>query len=668
MYLNFSQKGLIFMHLSIKWKLLAPIIISLVLVFTGFSLFLTKKMEESLTQKGDTIVSAIHLSIEDSMLARNTAELILEKEMIGQAAMTALLFNKGTTYQELVALAKKSGLDEFWITDEKGNTILTNMAPSVDFNFGSDPNGQAYEFMKLITDGESAVTQQAANRSVDGKFYKFVGVTGWDDARIVQVGRDGVMLQELDQKIGVAPLISHLKSKMSDEVKYAAVLDKNGKMIASTNEKVVPNSTIKNGTHWIDQINGKSVQYFAKSLSNGHILVVAISNEVMKTIQISIILAALFSVLIVTLVIYIVIHRLLKPLETMTKSLEEISHGEGDLTKRLDVRSNDEISKLASAFNHTLSAIQSIIIGVKETSTHVLESAASISSLTTKTAEETQFVSQSVQRIEKSAKTQTAMTNDCVQTTTGLAHNIQHITEIASELFVQSKRTKGAAETGQSVLDDAIHQMQTIDESVQALSETVDIIQANTIEINSFLSTISAISSQTNLLALNAAIEAARAGEQGRGFSIVAEEVRKLAEQTNEATEQIQTLISRMQHEVDQSANRMHTSSDYVEKGKTITEQAGQSFLHVLEEIRGISVKLQDITLETEEVSAGTEEMNAAIETIASASYESQSHIENISGHCEAQSHSMNKMNESIHQLRKSSEQLHNKVNHFKTE
>ena len=119
--------------------------------------------------------------------------------------MTSLLFDKGTNYKELVRLAKKSGLDEFWITDEKGNNILTNMAPSVTFNFGSDPNGQAYEFMKLITGEESVVTQKAADRSIDGKFYKFVGVTGWDDARIVQVGRDGSMLKKLDQQVGVIP-------------------------------------------------------------------------------------------------------------------------------------------------------------------------------------------------------------------------------------------------------------------------------------------------------------------------------------------------------------------------------------------------------------------------------------------------------------------------------
>ena len=362
-----------------------------------------------------------------------------------------------------------------------------------------------------------------------------------------------------------------------------------------------------------------------------------------------------------------IVQKLLKPLGVMTTSLEEISQGEGDLTKRLDVQSKDEIGKLASAFNKTLSEIQGIIIGVKETAAYVLESSSSISSLTTKTAKETAVVAESVQRIEKSAITQTEMTNECVETTTGLAHNIQHISEISGELFEQSERTKEAAETGQSVIDNAVDQMKTIHESVHELSETVEVIKSNTVEINSFLSTISAISSQTNLLALNAAIEAARAGENGRGFSIVAEEVRKLAEQTNEATEQIQVLIGRMQKEVERSTDRMQISSTYVEKGREITEEAGKSFLSVLDEVRGIAGKLQEITQETEEVSAGTEEVNAVIETIASTSYESQIHIEEISENFDSQNERMNTMNESIHHLRESSEQLYNRVNHFKT-
>ena len=136
---------------------------------------------------------------------------------------------------------------------------------------------------------------------------------------------------------------------MSDEVKYAGVLTKNGETIASTNKELSPGTNLEDGQHWKDSINGKSV-HFAKSLSNGQILVVALSNEVMATVQLYITLAALFSVLLVILVTYIVIQKLLKPLGTMTKSLETISQGEGDLTKRLDVQSQDEIGKLAFCF------------------------------------------------------------------------------------------------------------------------------------------------------------------------------------------------------------------------------------------------------------------------------------------------------------------------------
>ncbi|OLN22211.1 hypothetical protein BTO30_10710 [Domibacillus antri] len=644
-----------------------PIITSLVLVFAGFSFFLTNQMEQSLAQKGEAVVASIQIGLEDSIVSRETAESILEKEMVGQAAMTALLYDKGTTYEELVQLSEKSGLDEFWITDGEGNTVLTNMASSVDFNFGSDPDGQAYEFMKLISGEETVVTQKAAERSVDGKFYKFVGVTGWDDERIVQVGRDGSMLVEMDQKIGVAPMMEKLKSELSEEVKYAAVLNESGDVIASTDESVPPESDITDGKRWEGSVNGENVMYFAKSLPNGQMLVAALSNEVMEMVQIYTGAAALISVLLVILITYFIVRTLLKPLGVMTSSLEEISNGEGDLTARLQVPAKDEIGKLASAFNKTISEIQHIIVEVKQTASQVVESSVSLAALTEAAAHETEFVSDSVRRIESGAATQTAMTDDCVQTTADLARNIEHIAEAAGDLFGQSERTKEAAETGHTVITEAVGQMQTIDESVQALSETIGVIQSNTVEISSFLSTISAISNQTNLLALNAAIEAARAGEHGRGFSIVADEVRKLAEQTNEATGQIQGLIERMQQEVERSSSRMTESSEYVAKGKEITEEAGQSFMNVLEEIHGMAVRLQAITKATDEVSAGTEEVNAAIETIAGASHEAKNHIEDIADKCASQGERMNDMSESIQELREMSEQLHSSVHHFKT-
>src|SRR5690606_1957857 len=103
-----------------------------------------------------------------------------------------------------------SGLDEVWITDDKGQTRLTNMAPEVDFNFGADPEGQAYEFMDILSGKAKEVSQAAMIRDVDGELYKFVGVSGWNEPAIVQVGRDGQMLLQLEEQVGVTPLIEQM--------------------------------------------------------------------------------------------------------------------------------------------------------------------------------------------------------------------------------------------------------------------------------------------------------------------------------------------------------------------------------------------------------------------------------------------------------------------------
>lgn len=656
------------MYTSIRWKIIVPILFFLAAVFIFMALFLSNQMEKTLVQKGETTVSSIQIGLENALISRQTAEKILEKEMVGQASMLALLYDKGTDYKELEKLSENSGIDEFWVTNAQGSTILTNMAPSVDFNFGSDPNGQAYEFMKLAVGEAKVVTQKAANRSVDNKFYKFVGVPGWDDRRIVQVGRDGSMLKELDRQVGIQPLIERLKTDLSSEVKYAAVLSSSGKVLASTSEETAWENEIKGEKNWKDTFNGEDVLFFSKPLSNGQLLIVALSNELIKEVQLYTGIAAFTSMLLVLIVVYFVIQTILKPLGAMKESLNEISRGEGDLTARLPISSKDEIGQLAKSFNRTIETIQSVIFDTKKAAIHVTDSALALSEKTAATAKETSFIFGVIRDIEESAKTQTAMTDENVHTTMLLAQNIEKISESSGELFDNSEKTREAAETGHTVIKEAVSQMKTIDQTVQSLSNTIATIQRNADEIGSFLATISAISAQTNLLALNAAIEAARAGEHGRGFSVVAEEVRKLANETDEATNQIQSLISRMKQEVSQSAVKMEESSRYVTGGKEITEEAGYSFTHVLEAIRGITEKIHTISSATGEVSAGTEEVNAAIETIAGASHATQGHISSMVEKCILQENRMAEMGEYIQALYKSAELLQKKVHTFKTE
>lgn len=247
----------------------------------------------------------------------------------------------------------------------------------------------------------------------------------------------------------------------------------------------------------------------------------------------------------------------------------------------------------------------------------------------------------------------------------GMTEGINHIAHSSSTVSEFSTRTLQEAEQGNEKLDKVIEQMKTISDSVNQSSSFIKVLETHSNEIATIINIIREISAQTNLLALNAAIEAARAGEHGKGFAVVADEVRKLAEQSERSTESIQQLIGRIHDDTSETVKSMETVTQDVEKGIAFVEETGEAFHTILDAIQGVVHQMQEVTATSEEMSASTEEITASSLETANIAEKAVTSTKETVEVTKEQDHLVSDMSHSIEKLSHMANQLKELTNKF---
>ena len=248
-----------------------------------------------------------------------------------------------------------------------------------------------------------------------------------------------------------------------------------------------------------------------------------------------------------------IIKPVLNPLNTMLTAMKDISRGEGDLTKRIQVERQDEIGQLASEFNLFIEKIRKLVLQTKDITQEVTQATETVSRITQHNVE---LVNNEKNEIEVVANASQEM----AQTSRGVSENTEQAMLVADG-------AKQKMDDGNDVVQAAVSNIHQLSSQIEQSASVVNALEKETDKIGEVLEVISAITEQTNLLALNAAIEAARAGEQGRGFAVVADEVRTLASRTQESTSHIQEIIAALQSTAHQASQAMNTSNKQVESG-----------------------------------------------------------------------------------------------------
>ncbi len=308
---------------------------------------------------------------------------------------------------------------------------------------------------------------------------------------------------------------------------------------------------------------------------------------------IAFVLISLFVAIVAAIFLPIMVVR---PIKQIGNRIQNIAEGDGDLTIRVEVDSQDELGELASHVNRFMEKLQRVIGDARKNTEEVTQAAEAL--------------------LQVSATSQHAV-DDQSQAITMVVTAVNELTmaiqEVARNTSNTAQNTRDAASTtedGQRRIQLAVTQVQNLADRVAKTAETMSSLESQAKQVTSVIDVIRGVAEQTNLLALNAAIEAARAGEQGRGFAVVADEVRTLASRTQQSTADIQTMLEQLQKGVQEAVVSMNASANMSIDAVMSANQAGESLTGIGDTVRDISNMTMQIATAVEEQSSVTSEID----------------------------------------------------------
>jgi methyl-accepting chemotaxis protein len=303
------------------------------------------------------------------------------------------------------------------------------------------------------------------------------------------------------------------------------------------------------------------------------------------------------------------------PLERTAVALHEIAEGDGDLTQRLADDGNNEISRVADGFNRFVSKIRQSLLQVSQASTQLQDSSGRLTAVADHTT-------MSVQRQQEEA-------GAVVQAVQGLVDRAEEINRSAESAAAVAHTADADANAGRAVVEETIALIHAVADEVIHAATVIRELEDDSRSIGTILEAIRGIADQTNLLALNAAIEAARAGEQGRGFAVVADEVRKLAQSTQEATSHIQGMIGKLQAKAKQAVEVMESGHARVAASVEQAGLAGESLEKITRAVASIGEANLQIATYAAMQNVETDQINASVGAIAGMAEETAADVRN---------------------------------------
>ncbi|MER2175641.1 MAG: methyl-accepting chemotaxis protein [Carnobacterium sp.] len=371
-------------------------------------------------------------------------------------------------------------------------------------------------------------------------------------------------------------------------------------------------------------------------------------------------------VLVLSVVIaYLTSINITRPMHVVMKRMQAISAGDLSL-EPLEITEKDETGKLSVSMNKMQKTVKSVMKGIANATEELNSHSEELTQSASEVKSGSEQVAITMQELATGSETQATTASNLAVVMENFTKKVQSTNKNGEKIKDSSMGVLSMTTEGKQYMEDTSRQMVKIDEIVQDAVAKMATLDNQTQEINNLVVIIQKIADQTNLLALNAAIEAARAGEHGRGFAVVADEVRKLAEQVAVSIADITGFVEKIQTESKRVSDSLQTGYVEVEEGTSQIAKTGQTFNQINASVTTMVDGIKGISDNLESIKVNSEIMNSSIEEIAAVSEESAAGVEQTSAASQQITSSMEEVAGSSEQLANLAENLTEMVSHFK--